>query len=254
MTVFFSDISGFTAIAERMSPDRLHLMMNEYFTAMSNLIMEAEGMVDKYMGDAVMAVWGAPLPVENSEIKAVQTALKSLTALKELQSSWRRKGFPKIKIAIGISTGKMRLGDFGSERRFDYTVIGHNVNAAARLERLNQIFGTNILISERTEIAVKKKIPCRFIASVRLKKTGNPVRIFEPMEMENFKALKTEISHFERALEVYQQREFKQAHILFNNLKERNPIKLYDMYIERSAFFSLSPPPADWDGSFSFIE
>jgi adenylate cyclase len=221
---------------------------------MSNLIMEKDGMVDKYMGDAIMAIWGAPLAIENPEIKAVQTALTSLTTLKELQRSWRKKGLPKITIAIGVNTGAMKIGNFGCEKRFDYTVIGENANLASRLEGLNKTYGTDILISERTYQAIKKKIPCRYIDSIRFREKGKPVKIYEPLEVEDFKALRKEISYFEKALEVYQQREFKQARILFTTLNTRNPHKLYEVYIERSSFMSLSPPASDWDGSFSLVE
>lgn len=252
LTVFFSDIRGFTAISELLSPEQLSQLMNEYLTAMSNLVMDHGGTVDKFIGDAIMAIWGAPLPLVDQEKKAVQTALASVETLKRLQPSWSRMGLPLIKIGIGINTGMMRVGNFGSEKRFDYTVLGDNVNLASRLEGLNKTYGTTILISERTMQAVSPAIPCCYIDMVRVKGKDLPVRIFEPMGPELAAAVSPQLPRYDAALALYQQRDFQAAQPLFAALWEEYGRQLYQVYAERSAFFSQNPPAADWDGVFSF--
>lgn len=252
LTVFFSDIRDFTTISEGLSPKQLSQLMNEYLTAMSNVIMETGGTVDKFIGDAIMAIWGAPLAIADQELQAVETALRSIEVLDRLQPGWSSKGLPTIRIGIGINTGKMRVGNFGSEKRFDYTVIGDNVNLASRLEGLNKTYGTTILISERTMAAIKKKIPCRYIDMVRVKGKNRPVRIFEPLATKSLNAIRPQLALYKEAVALYQKRDFKEANKHFSALNKEYPHKLYEVYVERSAFFSLNPPSADWDGSFSF--
>ncbi len=252
LTVFFSDIRDFTAISEQLSPEQLSQLMNEYLTAMSNLIMETGGTVDKFIGDAIMAIWGAPLAIADQQLQAVKTALRSIAVLAELQPAWSKKGLPTIRIGIGINTGKMRVGNFGSEKRFDYTVIGDNVNLASRLEGLNKTYGTTILISENTMAAVADEFPCRYIDRVRVKGKDRPVKIFEPLSQEVFAASQPELSVFSEAIDLYQQRDFQGANRLFTSLNNDKPHKLYQVYIERATFFLENPPEADWDGVFSF--
>ncbi|MBU0681584.1 MAG: adenylate/guanylate cyclase domain-containing protein [Proteobacteria bacterium] len=254
LTVFFSDIRDFTAISERLTPEQLSQLMNEYLTAMSNLIMESGGTVDKFIGDAIMAIWGAPLDLVDQELKAVQTALNSMDVLGKLQPAWTSRGLPTIKIGIGINTGKMRVGNFGSEKRFDYTVIGDNVNLASRLEGLNKTYGTTVLISGATAKAIEGKIPYRYIDMVRVKGKTRPVRIFEPFEKNSLNSIRPQLSLFKDAIELYQNRDFKGANHHFSTLNKKYPHKLYQVYVERSAFFSLNPPSPDWDGVFSFTK
>jgi adenylate cyclase len=252
LTVFFSDIRGFTAISEHLSPEQLSQLMNEYLTAMSNLIMDHGGTVDKFIGDAIMAIWGAPLALADQELKAVRAALASVETLARLQPGWSAMGLPPIRIGIGINTGMMRVGNFGSEKRFDYTVLGDNVNLASRLEGLNKTYGTSILISERTMQAMAAAIPCCYIDMVRVKGKDLPVRIFEPLGPELAAAINPQLPRYEAALALYQQRDFQAAHSLFAALQKEYGRQLYEVYAERSAFFSQNPPTADWDGVFSF--
>ena len=252
LTVFFSDIRNFTSISEGLTPEQLSTLMNEYLTAMSKIIMETGGTVDKFIGDAIMAIWGAPLDVADQELQAVKTALKSMKTLKKLQPIWTKRGLPHIDIGIGINTGMMRVGNFGSEKRFDYTVLGDNVNLASRLEGLNKTYGTNILISEKTMEAVDGKTPFRYIDKVRVKGKDRPVRIFEPFSKKAFKSIEPQLSLYEEAMELYQQRNFKEAEQIFSSLNSKEPHKLYEVYSKRAAFFMENPPAPDWDGVFSF--
>ncbi len=252
LTVLFSDIRDFTTISENLSPEQLSQLMNEYLTAMSNVIMETGGTVDKFIGDAIMAIWGAPLDIPDQEKKAVQTALQSINILNELQPAWSKKGLPSIRIGIGINTGKMTVGNFGSEKRFDYTVIGDNVNLASRLEGLNKTYGTNILISENTMKAVEGKIAGRYIDIVRVKGKDKPVRIFEPLDKNALEAIRPQLDLFEEALILYHNKDFEEANRLFNSLNQEYRSTVYQVYIERASFFSLNQTDSDWDGVFSF--
>jgi len=252
LTVFFSDIRSFTSISEKLSPEELSHLMNEYLTAMSNLIMESGGTVDKFIGDAIMAIWGAPLAVDHQELRAVRTALNSLDRLKELQERWNKEGLPRIEIGVGINTGTMRVGNFGSENRFDYTVIGDNVNLASRLEGLNKAYGTSILISERTKEAVAEEVACRYIDMVRVKGRAQPVRIFEPLSPEMVERFAPQQERYAEAMAAYQEGRFITVQGILSDLNKEQPQQLYQVYLERADFFSRNPPAADWDGVFSF--
>lgn len=253
LTVFFSDIRGFTGISEEMDSVRLSRFMNDYFTAMSNIIIENNGMVDKFIGDAIMAIWGAPLDDYDHAAKAVRTALSMMERLKKLRSGWTEKRLQNISIGIGINTGNMVVGNFGSNWRFDYTVIGDNVNIASRLEKLNKIYGTNILITEFTKGALNNRFFCRFIDTVRLRGKGASVKIYEPIiEGEPDSTLRDEIIRFEKALKNYQDKNFESAFAEIDSLQKNNPHKLYALYLDRIDTLRKKPPDNDWDGVFIY--
>jgi adenylate cyclase len=253
LTVLFCDIRDFTGIAEGLDPERLGAFMNRYLTAMSEIIIENRGMVDKFIGDAIMAVWGAPLDDEAHAAHAVHAALCMVEQLERMQSDFRAQGLPKIRIGVGIHTGPMRLGNFGSERRFDYTVIGDAVNLASRLEALNKEYGTEVLITEQTLAAAGEDFFCRSIDRVCVKGRHEVVRIYEPLgEGESPAALREEIGRFERAQRLYGERRFTEAAGEFEALNRLRPRKLYRLYRERCEAFQLAPPPPDWDGARHF--
>ena len=252
LTVFFSDIKDFTSISETLSPDQLSNLMNEYLTAMSAIIMEKEGTVDKFIGDAIMAIWGAPLDVASQEIKAVTAALQSIEVLEGLQGKWLAQGYPPISIRIGINSGEMRVGNFGSQTRFDYTVIGDNVNLAARLEGLSKNYGTDILISQTTKQAIENHFFSRYIDTVRVKGKDIPARIYTPMSFEKAEQHQDEFSTFNRAIDLYLTRQFDQAHTLLEQLDTDHPNKLYQTYMDRCLFFQKTPPDTSWNGVFTY--
>ncbi|HSR36769.1 MAG TPA: adenylate/guanylate cyclase domain-containing protein, partial [Desulfurivibrionaceae bacterium] len=253
LTVLFSDIRGFTSISEKMGPEELGQFMNEYLTAMSNIVMARKGTVDKYIGDAIMAIWGAPLADEEHAANCVRAAFGMMAKLNELRPQWETRGLPDIHIGIGINSGLMSVGNFGSEQRFDYTVMGDNVNLASRLEGSNKSYGTSIIISEYTREMLGAGFFCRFVDMVRVKGKDLPVKIYEPIcEGEPEPQRKKAIEEFEQAMVYYRIQRFDDAEKILAALQAAEPAKIYALYLERIAHFRENPPPADWDGAFTF--
>jgi adenylate cyclase len=252
--VLFSDIRGFTTISERLDAEHLVALLNEYLTPMTNLVFKYDGTLDKYMGDAIMAIFGAPVAHPNHPVLACRTALDMMSALKELQAGWNERGLPALEIGIGINTGPMSVGNMGSEVRFDYTVMGDNVNLGSRLEGTNKQYGTHIIISEYTYEAAKAEVYARELDSVRVKGKREPVRIFEllgygePTEKE--RAL---IDYFAEGLSLYKDQRWDDAIDRFNRLREEIAPDDHTsrLYIQRCETMKENPPPEDWDGVFT---
>ncbi|MES2856460.1 MAG: adenylate/guanylate cyclase domain-containing protein, partial [Bdellovibrionota bacterium] len=179
LTVMFSDVRGFTTISEKLDPRALSDLLNSYLTPMTNLVFEHKGTLDKYMGDAVMAFWGAPIHFKDHAKHACRCALAMIVKLKELQAEYRAQNLPEIDIGIGLNTGDMSVGNMGSDTVRSYTVMGDSVNLGSRLEGINKEYGTRIIISEFTYAAVKDSFICREVDWVRVKGKVQPVRIFE---------------------------------------------------------------------------
>ncbi|MFH2011829.1 MAG: adenylate/guanylate cyclase domain-containing protein [Pseudomonadota bacterium] len=253
LTVLFSDIRGFTTISEKLSPEMLVKLLNEYLTVMTDIVFKYDGLLDKYIGDAIMAVFGAPLDQDDHAARACYTALDMMDELKTLQKKLEADGTPRIDIGIGINSGPMVVGNMGSNSRFDYTVMGDSVNLGSRLEGANKQYHTNIIISELTYEKVKDKFVCRELDSVRVKGKALPVKIYElvgrdrvPDETKNF------LNLFHQGLEEYKGRRLKEAIETFSkvlNIKSDDyPSRLY---VERSKILIETPPPEDWDGVFT---
>ena len=254
LTIFFSDIEGFTSLAEGMSPLDVVSLLNEYLTEMTDIIFEYNGLLDKYEGDAIMAVFGAPVDQSDHATRACQCALKNQKALKVLRDKWHREGKPEMRVRIGINTGLVVVGNMGSTMRFDYTVIGDNVNLAARLEAANKIFNSSILVSEETAKLAEKAVISRKLA--KLKAIGKSVytNIYEILADKD-KDSASEIEEAYKAKEAYEsaddclmKRDFVGAEKILGlyllEHKDDQPAKL--LYNKVKGFL-LVPPPADWE-------
>ncbi|MEW6555936.1 MAG: adenylate/guanylate cyclase domain-containing protein [Elusimicrobiota bacterium] len=184
MTVLFSDIRGFTTLSEASTPEQVVTLLNEYLTKMTEIVFKYEGTLDKFIGDAIMAFWNAPLPQNDHPKRAVFCAVEMMDELAKLQEKWRAENRPIIDIGIGVNTGEMVVGNMGSIERMDYTIIGDNVNLGARLESLNKEFKTHIIISESTYQYVKDFIKTKPLGTTKVKGKEKPVEIYEVIERQ----------------------------------------------------------------------
>lgn len=256
LTVLFSDIRGFTTISEKLSPEELVHLLNEYLTVMTDKVFQYGGLLDKYMGDAIMAVFGAPIDDREHPAKCCKTALEMMEELKKLQQKWAQEGNPILDIGIGINTGDMVVGNMGSQMRFDYTVMGDNVNLGSRLEGINKEYGTNIVISEYTYERVKDTFVCRELDAVKVKGKLLPVKIYELMgDRQNSDKWTEYVTIFEEGLAKYRQGAWENAIDCFNRVLAIHPDDHPShMYIERCRHLKANPPEGQWDGVFTMTK
>ena len=254
MTILFSDVRGFTNISEGLDPKELTLLMHEFLTPLSRVIYKHRGTIDKYMGDCIMAFWGAPLPDPIHARNAILAGIEMQAALKALQPYFKERGWPEIKAGIGINTGRVSVGNMGSEVRVAYTVMGDEVNLASRLEGITKQYGVDIIVGENTKNAVPDFI-YRELDHVRVKGKDKPVAIYEPMGLvsEASKELQDEVRLFHEVRRFYRRQAWDQAELQLMNLQRMSlDTKLYGIYAERVAYYRNNPPVADWDGVFVF--
>lgn len=178
VTILFSDIRGFTTLTENLPPQTLTHLLHEYFSEMTEAVLATDGIVDKYIGDAIMAFWGAPIPQPDQADRAVTTAIDMLWRLRKLQEKWKKEGHPEIDIGIGINLGVATVGNFGSTKRYDYTAIGDAVNSASRIEGLNKKYGGNIIISESTRSQLALKFETEDLGEIEVAGKEKPIRVF----------------------------------------------------------------------------
>ncbi len=235
ITIFFSDIRNFTTISESFAhPAILIEYLNRYMSPMSEIIISYEGTIDKYIGDAIMAYWNAPLRVENHADKALSAALKQLSALKQLNATLQKKAFPPIDIGIGIHTGKAVVGEMGSSGRSDYTVIGDTINLGSRIEGLCKTYGAKILISEATKAQLQEAYRIREVDRVQVKGKDSAVTIYAVTGFGTFSQEEAEIEKtYRHARRLYKEARFHEAYTLFEKLYRRVPEKLFALYMER---------------------
>ncbi len=253
MTVLFSDVRGFTTISEGLDPKQLTSLMNALLTPMTRVIHKNRGTIDKYMGDAIMSFWGAPLNDPEHARHALYAAFDMMDELKIMQQEFREKGWPEVNIGIGLNTGVMNVGNMGSEFRVAYTVLGDAVNLGSRLEGLTKNYGVNIIVSETTKSAVPEFI-FRQLDVVRVKGKNEPIAIFEPIGHKNDvkKSVISELSRYKQAFRVYQQQQWDKAEMEFFNLSQSYPdCKLYMEYLDRISIYRNNPPGEDWDGVYT---
>jgi adenylate cyclase len=256
MTVLFSDVRGFTSISEGMQPKELTKLMNEYMTPMTDVIQKHRGTIDKYIGDAIMAFWGAPLHDDEHARNALLATLDMQKTIDQLRPQFIQKGWPEIRIGIGINSGIMRVGNMGSDFRMAYTVMGDAVNLASRLEGLTKQYGVGIIVGETTRNAVSG-VEFRELDRVRVKGKDQPVTIYEPVGLETQidQATKEELRSFDEVLALYRAMSWNAAERQLLGLQKNFPDKyIYKLYLERIHYLRHTPPPSDWDGVFKFTK
>lgn len=252
MSVFFSDVRGFTTISEKLDPQVLSDVLNRYLTPMTEIVFANRGTLDKYMGDAVMAFFGAPIHYPDHAKYACRCALASIRKLKEIQKEFKEQGLPEIDIGIGINTSDMSVGNMGSDTVRSYTVMGDGVNLGSRLEGINKEYGTRIIISEFTFADVKDSFTAREVDWVRVKGKNEPVRIYELIsegppgaEWENC------LQKFREGFDLYHAQKFNEAKEKFlEALAARPGDPVSELYVERCDEYLQEPPPENWDGVY----
>ena len=250
----FCDMRGFTRMSEHMEPTQLQALLNSVFSRLTALIRGHHGTIDKYMGDCVMAFWGAPVETPDHAQLAVQAALDMAHEVRALNSEHRAKGLPEIGVGIGLNTGTMCVGDMGSNIRRSYTVIGDAVNLGSRLEGLSKVYGVDIVVSETT----RQHAPgfaWQEIDRVRVKGKGQAVTIFWPAAAVDLvsDALAAELKLWAGFLKAYRAQRWDDADVFLINLARLNPKKyLYQMYSDRVASMRTLPFDSKWDGATNF--
>ena len=252
LTVWFSDIADFTTWSEHIPPDQLVQFLNRYLSEMTDLLDRHGGFVDKYIGDAILAVFGAPLDDPDHALHAVEAALACRNRLEEMSREFSRTVGRPLAARIGINSGQAIVGNIGSRRRFNYTVMGDAVNLASRLEGANKIYGTDILVSGATRSRCTGHVNFREIDLVRVVGRESPVRLYEPLRLTGTEELTPEMAAqderaagFATALESFRGRNFAASAELFARLADADAVAAY--YAERARIFAESPPEANWD-------
>ncbi len=250
LTVMFSDVRGFTTISEKLDPRALSDLLNSYLTPMTNLVFENKGTLDKYMGDAIMAFWGAPIPFDDHAQWACRCALQSIVKLKELQRDWVAKGLPEIDIGIGLNSGEMSVGNMGSLTVRSYTIMGDAVNLGSRLEGINKQYGTRIIISEFTQRAAGATFITREMDWVKVKGKKLPVRIFELMGEGQISNQTSELlKHWNEGFSHYHNRQFAESLASFRSVLKISPNdEPSKLYVERCEDYMKEAPAENWDG------
>ncbi len=253
LTVMFSDVRGFTTISEKLDPQALSDLLNSYLTPMTEIVFKNQGTLDKYMGDAIMSFFGAPISLKNHAKLACRCALQSVEKLFELQKEYERKGLPTIDLGIGINTGDVSAGNMGSETVRSYTVMGDAVNLASRLEGINKQYGTRIILSEMTYNEVKDTFICREVDWVRVKGKAQPVKIYELIAENKVPSVQVAevLKWFQEGYTLYHKKAWSESLACFSKALDINPKdEVSRVYVERCQDYITTPPDQDWDGVF----
>ncbi len=256
ITIFFSDIKNFTRIAENMSPEKLMLHLCDYFDELTNIIREQNGTIDKYIGDAIMAFWNSPQVDKDHCYHACLAAVNFQKKLSELNIKWEQEGKPTLPSRIGLNTGEAIVGNLGSSTRINYTAIGDTINLASRLETINNVYGTNILVTEAVYKIVKDRFVFRIIDCIAVVGKHEHHFIYELIKEKTSDFSEAEqqyITQFEEAFNAYRQREWEKAIQLLSILHQLRPAdKAVEIFLERCAFLNHNPPSPDWDGVWRY--
>jgi adenylate cyclase len=254
LSVLFCDIKGFTEISEKLDPRRLTRLLNIYFTAMTNILHEHGATIDKYIGDAIMAFWNAPLDQPDHALRAVRAALAMQRETTKLRQVFEEAELPPICISIGINTGTMSVGNMGSQFRIAYTVVGDAVNLASRIEHLTRTYETGVVVTEATCRATPG-ILFRELDLVKVKGKDRMTRIFEPLlpADEADEGLVRQVEINRAALEAYYQEDWERAGGLFEQLRDQGANAVYcRLFLDRITLYASTPPPSGWKGETAF--
>ncbi|MCJ7819249.1 MAG: adenylate/guanylate cyclase domain-containing protein, partial [Syntrophales bacterium] len=249
ITVLFTDIRGFTTMSENLDPEALVKLLHDFLNPMSNIIINQAGTIDKYMGDAIMALFGAPLTQTDHPHLACRAALEMVASLAALNQTWAEQGRPPLKVGVGVNTGPVAVGNMGSDRLFDYTAIGDNVNLASRLEGLNKYYGTSILISDTTAEALENGFILRDVDLVRVKGKVQGVRIHELLgEGEPDPELARFLELHHQALSLYREKRFPECLDAFAQALKLHPADATcQRYVTLAQKHHETPPAHDWE-------
>jgi adenylate cyclase len=254
LTAFFSDVARFSTRSEKLTPEELVLLLNEYLSEMTDIIMKYEGTVDKFEGDAIIAFFGAPIPQEDHARRACLATLDMQKRCNEMRKTWREQGKHELFMRIGLNTGPMVVGNMGSKTRMDYTMMGDSVNLAARLEGVNKQYGTYDMFSEFTYEHVKDEVEVRELDLIRVVGKSEPVRIYQLLcrKGELDEKMSKIIDLYAKGLEHYRKQEWDDALDSFGEVLEIDEKDGPSLtFFERCLLFQKESPPADWDGVFS---
>ena len=258
LTVMFCDMRNFTRVSEALPPEELRALVNRFFSAMTQEIRRHRGTLDKYIGDAIMAFWGAPLADADHALHAVQAALAMTARMAELNRELRERGLPEIGLGIGINSGLVCVGDMGSDIRRSYTVMGDAVNLASRIEALTRIYGVDVLVGESTRADLGERLPLVEVDRARVKGKQQAVTLFTPVPAAaaNDARFAEEMRLWQLALTCYRQQDAKQAltslERLRNDFGDSALSGLYSQLGERIARWDSHPEPPGWDGTRTF--
>lgn len=252
ITAYFSDVQGFTSISEKLSPEQIVTLLNDYLTAMSDIILHYGGTVDKYEGDAIVAFFGAPIPHEDHAVRCCNAAVDMQKALVELRKKWKAEGYPDMQARMGINTGFAIIGNMGSQQRMNYTMMGDSVNLAARLEGANKAYGTYTMISEFTYSSVQSVFLCRKLDKLQVVGKKEPITVYELIDRigEADPKMKDLVRKYTGAYEHYEAREWSKAEAAFETLAKETGDSASAAYAARCKEFVQRPPSKDWDGVF----
>ena len=253
MSVLFSDVRGFTTISESLEPKELTDYINAFLTPITKVIHDNRGTIDKYMGDAVMAFWGAPLEDDQHALHALNAAIGIVERMKSLRKEFAEKNWPEIYVGVGVNTGHMNVGNKGSEFRVDYTILGDAVNLGSRLEGLTKVYGVDIITSEFTRHAVPE-YEYRELDRVRVKGKDKPVSIYEPLGLleDISKDERKLLQQFHIGIKQFRAQNWDAAEREIFSLSQLEPDRrIYQIYLDRIMFYREHPPGEDWDGSFT---
>jgi adenylate cyclase len=252
ITIFFSDVQGFTTISEKLSPEDLTTLLNEYLSAMTDIIQEEGGTIDKYEGDAIIAFWNAPLPQEDHAVRGVRAALRCQAKLAELRPVFHGRIGRDMLMRVGMNSGPAVVGNMGSRNRFDYTMLGDQVNLAARLEGINKQFGTYTMLSGAVVQKIAGAYPARELSRVAVVGRKEPVVVFEPMLPEEHAARKPQLEVFDRGLHEFYAGHFPDARRIFEEISAADPAAA--SYARKCASLEASPPQEAWTGVWVMTE
>jgi adenylate cyclase len=252
LTIFFSDVQGFTTISEALSPEDLTALLNEYLTAMVDIIQEEGGTIDKFEGDAIIAFWNAPLSQDDHAVRGVRAALRCQAKLAEMRPGIRARIGKDMFMRVGMNTGQAVVGNMGSKTRFDYTMLGDQVNLSARLEGINKQFGTYFMISGATVEKIGGAFPVRELSRVAVVGRREPVTVFEPMLPEQYAARKPTLETFDRGLKEFYAGRFTDAERIFEGIASADPPAAH--YAKKCRALAAGPRETDWNGVWVMTE